>query len=64
VGRVNDDLFIIQLLTINLADSARAWLDHLLRNVIDRWDDLREIFTGNFQGTYVHPSNPWDMKGN
>jgi hypothetical protein len=30
VDRVDDDLFIIQLLPIYLADSARAWLYHLL----------------------------------
>jgi hypothetical protein len=27
------------------------------------WDDLWEVFTGNFQGTYVCPGNPWDLKG-
>jgi hypothetical protein len=47
-GGVNDDLFIIQFLQIYLADSIRAWLDHLPRNFIDRWDDLRGIFTSNF----------------
>jgi hypothetical protein len=35
IGGANDDLFIIQFLPIYLADSARAWLDHLPRNVID-----------------------------
>jgi hypothetical protein len=30
--------------------------------VIDGWEDLREIFTYNFQGTYVRPGNPWDPK--
>jgi hypothetical protein len=48
VGGANDDLFIIQFLSIYLADSARAWLDHLPRNMIDSWEDLKEIFTGNF----------------
>jgi hypothetical protein len=32
---------------------ARAWLDHLSRNMIDSWEDLKEIFMGNFQGMYV-----------
>jgi hypothetical protein len=54
---VNSDLFIIQFLPIYLADSTKAWLDHLLRNVIDSWDDLREIFAGNFQSTYMHLRN-------
>jgi hypothetical protein len=47
-GGANNDLFIIQFLPIYLADSARAWMDHLPRNIIDSWDDLQEIFTGNF----------------
>jgi hypothetical protein len=28
------------------------------KNSIDCWEDLKEIFIGNFQGTYVHPGNP------
>jgi hypothetical protein len=63
VGGANDDLFIIQFLHIYLAESAIAWLDHLPRNAINRFDDLWEVFTGNFQGTYVCPGNPWDLKG-
>jgi hypothetical protein len=62
VGGVNEDLFIIQFLSMYLVDSAKAWLDHLPRNIIDSWEDLKEIFTDNFQGTYVWPSNPWDLK--
>jgi hypothetical protein len=57
-GRADDDLFIIQFLLIYLANMARAWLDHLPRNTIDSWEDLKEIFTGNFQGTYMRPDNP------
>jgi hypothetical protein len=37
-------------------------LDHLPRNVIDDCEDLKEIFIGNFQGTYVRPGNLWDLK--
>jgi hypothetical protein len=47
-GEANNDLFIIQFLPIYLADSARAWLDHLSRNAIDNWYNLGEIFTGDF----------------
>jgi hypothetical protein len=36
-GRVDDDLFIMQVLPIYLADTTRAWLDHLNRNLIDCW---------------------------
>jgi hypothetical protein len=52
-SRANADLFIIQFLPIYLADSARAWLDHLSRNVIYSWDDPWEIFTSNFQDAYM-----------
>jgi hypothetical protein len=45
---VDSDLFIIQFLPIYLADTSRAWLDHLPRNLIDCWEDLNEIFTDNF----------------
>jgi hypothetical protein len=37
-------------------------MEHLLRNVINGWEDLKEIFTGNFHGAYVQPGNPWDLK--
>jgi hypothetical protein len=46
VGGADDDLFINQFLPIYLANLARAWLDHLLRNMIDCWEDLKEVFTG------------------
>jgi hypothetical protein len=52
-GRANDDL----------AESARGWLDHLSRNVISSWDDPWEVFTGNFQGTYVRLDNPLVLRG-
>ena len=57
----NDD-FIIRNLPLFLANSARAWLEHLPSNTIQSWADLKEIFVGNFQGTYKHPSNPRDLK--
>jgi hypothetical protein len=63
VDRADVDFFIIQFLSIYLADSARAWLDHLPRNSIHCWEDLKEIFNRNFQGTYVWLGNPWDLKG-
>jgi hypothetical protein len=48
VGGATDDLFIIQLLPIYLAEFGRACLDHLARNAINCWDDLWEVFAGNF----------------
>jgi hypothetical protein len=57
VGGADDDLFIMQFLPIYLADTARAWLDQLPRNTINSWEDIKEIVTENFQGTYVRPGN-------
>jgi hypothetical protein len=57
-SRADDDLFIIQFLPIYLANTARAWLDQLPRSMINFWEDLKEIFTGNLQGTYVWLGNP------
>jgi hypothetical protein len=59
----DSNLFIIQLLPIYLADTYRACLDHLPKNWINCWEDLKETFTNNFQGTYIWPDNPWDLKG-
>ena len=47
-GGASDDNFIIRNLPLFLADSARAWLEHLPSNVIQSWVDLTEIFVGNF----------------
>jgi hypothetical protein len=41
---------------------ACTWLEHLSPNKIRCWANLKEIFVGNFQGTYVRPGNPWDLK--
>jgi hypothetical protein len=56
-GGSDDDVFIIKFLPIYLTDTARAWPDHLSRNMIDSWEDLKDIFTVNFQGTYVGQAN-------
>ena len=60
-GAQNDD-FIIRNLPLYLADSAHTWLEHLPANRIHNLVDLKEIFMGNFQGTYECPGNPWDLK--
>ena len=59
---MDNDNFIIRNLPLLLADSARTWLKHLLPNHIYDWVVLKEIIVGNFQGTYVRPGNPWDLK--
>jgi hypothetical protein len=61
-GGAADDDFIICNLPLSMVDSARTWLEQLPADWIHSWLDLREIFVGNFQGTYKHPRNPWDLK--
>jgi hypothetical protein len=60
-GGVDDDLFIIQFLPIYLVNVSRASLDHLPKNSIDCWEDLKEIFTGIFEGRYMQPGNPFNL---
>jgi len=57
-----DDRFIIQYLPLCLGENVRAWLEFLLADSIGSWADLRKVFIGNFQGTYVRPGNSWDLK--
>ena len=61
-GGADNDLFIIQYLPLYLAESARAWLEHLPANNIHSWADFKCVFVGNFQVTYVCPRNSWDLK--
>jgi hypothetical protein len=60
-GATTDNV-IIRNLPLHLADSARTWLEHLPASQIHNWDDLVRTFVGNFQGTYVRPGNPWDLR--
>ena len=48
LGGADDDLLIIRNLPLHLADSARAWLEHLPERLIHGWADLVRIFVGNF----------------
>jgi hypothetical protein len=52
---VTDDLFVIKNLLLYLSDSARTWLEHLPQDKINNLIDLRRVFVGNFQGTYMRP---------
>jgi hypothetical protein len=55
-----DDLFVIKNLPLYLGDSTRTWLEHLPRDKINDWTDLRRVFVGNFQGTYIRPGKQWE----
>lgn len=58
----SDDLFIIQHLSIYLGEFVRAWLEFIPANSICDWADLKNVFVGNFHGTYIHLGNTWDLK--
>jgi hypothetical protein len=62
LGGATSDEVIIRNVPLHLADSARAWLEHLPASPIHNWDDLVRTFFGNFQGTYVRPGNSWDLR--
>jgi hypothetical protein len=59
---VDSDYFIIRNLPLFLANSTQTWLEHLPSDRIQNWSDLKEIFVGNFLGTYERLENPWDLK--
>ena len=59
---MDDDYFIIQYLLIYMGEHVRAWLKFLPPDSIRDWADLKRVFVKNFQGTYVHPRNSWDLK--
>jgi hypothetical protein len=62
LGGATTDEVIIRNLPLHLADSAQMWLEHLPASQIHNWDDLVRTFVGNFQSTYVHPGNSWDLR--
>jgi hypothetical protein len=61
-GRATDDLFVIKNFPLYLGDSARTWLEHLPRDKIHDWSDLRRVFVSNFQGMYMHPGKQWELR--
>jgi hypothetical protein len=60
-GGATDDLFVIKNLPLYLGDSVRTWLEHLPRDKNQDWTDLRQVFVGNFQGTYTGPGKQWEL---
>jgi hypothetical protein len=41
----------LQLLSLHLKDNARAWLNNLALDSIRSWEEFRQAFIANFQGT-------------
>jgi hypothetical protein len=62
LGGATDDRVIIRQLSLFLSDTTRAWLEDLPPGQIDNWNDLVRVFEGNFKGTYMRPSNSWDLR--
>jgi hypothetical protein len=61
-GGATDNLFVINNLPLYLGDSARTWPEHLPRDNIHDWTDLRRVFVRNFQGTYMRPGKQWALR--
>jgi hypothetical protein len=68
-GGESDDLCMIKSISLYLADSTRAWLEHLPRGRINGWVQLQDAFVEHFQGSYAQPDNAcelhqyWQKKG-
>lgn len=45
-----------------LSYSVRSWLEHLPPGLIRTLVDLKDVFAGNFEGTYARLGNPWDLR--
>ena len=56
-----DDLHAIKYLPLRLKVPARHWLKGLLENSIGSWEELKDAFRANFQGTYVRPPDADDL---
>jgi hypothetical protein len=49
-------------LPLYLGNSASTWLEHLPRDKINDWTNLRPVFVGNFQGTYMRLNKQWELR--
>lgn len=56
-----DDLHAIKYMPIKLKGPTRHWLHNLPSNSIGSWEELKEAFRENFQGTYVRPPDADDL---
>ena len=56
-----DDLHAIKYLPLKLKGPARHWLKSLPENSIGSWEELKDAFRANFQGTYVRPPDADDL---
>ena len=57
----SDYLHAIKYLPLKLKGPARHWLKSLPENSIGSWEELKDAFRANFQGTYVRPPDTDDL---
>ena len=58
----SDEKVMANWFPMDLKDGARSWLLNLLVGSISSWDEMRERFIANFQGTRDHPSAAGDLR--
>jgi hypothetical protein len=44
-----------------MGDTPSLWFNNLLAGSINAWADLSQAFTSNFQATYNHPRNAFNL---
>jgi hypothetical protein len=54
-GRSRDNA--LQLLSLQLKDNARAWLNNLTPDSIRSWEEFWQVFIANFRGTSRRPTS-------
>jgi hypothetical protein len=56
-----DDLHAVNFLPLKLKGPARHWLTSLPEDSIRSWEELKDAFRANFQGTYLRPPDADDL---
>ena len=56
-----DEKVMANYLPTVLKGSARTWLVNLRKGSIYSWEELCDVFQGNFQGTYKRPQKKQDL---
>jgi hypothetical protein len=59
-----DDNFdhMVAYFPLVMGDTLSLWLNNLLAGSITSWADLCQAFTSNFQATYNHPGNAFNLE--
>ena len=62
IEAANDDEVMANWFPMVLKDGARSWLLNLPAGSISSWDEMRERFVANFQGTRDRPAAIGDLQ--